>query len=57
MLAQKMNIAGFMRIPSRISAGCLLLLLTLPSEAAPLTAGEPIPLPGTQGGYDFIRVD
>jgi DNA-binding beta-propeller fold protein YncE len=23
----------------------------------PLTAGEPIPLPGTQGGYDFIRID
>jgi DNA-binding beta-propeller fold protein YncE len=23
----------------------------------PLTAGEPIPLSGTQGGYDFIRID
>src|SRR5207247_8166567 len=25
--------------------------------AAPLTAGEPVPLPGTSGGFDFIRVD
>lgn len=28
-----------------------------PAPAAPLTPGEPIPLPGTQGGCDFIRVD
>ena len=25
--------------------------------AAPLTAGEVIPLPGTSGGFDFIRID
>jgi DNA-binding beta-propeller fold protein YncE len=28
-----------------------------PVPAAPLTAGDPIPLPGTTGGCDFIRVD
>src|ERR1017187_7350852 len=27
------------------------------APTTPLTAGEPIPLPGTQGGYDFIRID
>jgi DNA-binding beta-propeller fold protein YncE len=35
----------------------MLLALTIPSFAAPLTPGEPIPLPGTQGKFDFIRVD
>ncbi|HEX5397678.1 MAG TPA: hypothetical protein VFY06_01335 [Verrucomicrobiae bacterium] len=28
-----------------------------PAPAAPLTPGDPIPLPGTRGGCDFIRVD
>lgn len=28
-----------------------------PAPAAPLTPGDPIPLPGTKGAYDFIRVD
>jgi DNA-binding beta-propeller fold protein YncE len=37
--------------------GCLALVLTLNVSAAPLTAGDPIPLPGTKDGYDFIRVD
>ena len=37
--------------------GCLLLALTLRTQAAPLEAGEPILLPGTQGACDFIRVD
>jgi DNA-binding beta-propeller fold protein YncE len=35
----------------------LLLALALRSPAAPLTAGDPILLPGTHGGYDFIRID
>jgi DNA-binding beta-propeller fold protein YncE len=47
-----MAIAGLM-------AGCLLSLSsnaqTKPS--LPLTAGEPIPMPGTSGKFDFIRVD
>ena len=46
-----------MKIPSAISAGCLLLALTLRIQAAPLTAGDPILLPGTSDGFDFIRVD
>ena len=28
-----------------------------PAQAAPLTAGAPIPLPGTHGKFDFIRID
>src|SRR6266705_1456659 len=39
------------------TVGCLLLALTLHTQAAPLMAGDPILLPGTQEGYDFIRVD
>ncbi len=35
----------------------LLLALTARLPAAPLTPGQPILLPGTQGGYDFIRLD
>ncbi len=27
------------------------------APTAPLTAGEPVPMPGTSGGFDFIRVD
>jgi DNA-binding beta-propeller fold protein YncE len=50
----KMNIR---KIESIIGAGCLLLALTLRVQAAPLTAGEPIPLPGTHDGFDFIRLD
>lgn len=41
--------------------GCLLLTLSLRAQTtAPtpsLTPGKPIPLPGTSGGFDFIRID
>jgi len=40
-----------------IGVGSLLLALTAPLDAAPLTPGAPIALPGTQGKFDFIRVD
>jgi len=53
----KINVVGFKKIQSGISIGCLLLALTLRVQAAALTAGEPILLPGTQDGYDFIRID
>jgi hypothetical protein len=36
---------------------CLFAALTGPAWAAPLTPGEPISLPGTTGGFDFIRLD
>jgi hypothetical protein len=52
-----MNVIGLKKIQSGISLGCLLLALALRGHAAPLTAGEPVLLPGTQEGYDFIRVD
>ena len=52
-----MNVVGFKKIQSGISAGCLLLALSLRAQTAPLTAGEPVLLPGTHGGYDFIRID
>jgi len=35
----------------------LLASVVLRAHAAPLTAGDPIPLPGTSGGFDFIRID
>lgn len=34
-----------------------MLALALRVQGVPLTAGEPILLPGTQGGFDFIRID
>lgn len=36
---------------------CLLFTLSLKAQPAPLTAGTPIPLPGSSGGYDFIQAD
>jgi DNA-binding beta-propeller fold protein YncE len=56
-MKSKINVVSFKNIKSTLSAGCLLLALTLSSQAAPLVAGDPIPLPGTQDGYDFIRLD
>ena len=47
-----------------IAAGLMFgYLMSAPSSSAqtntslPLTGGEPIPLPGTGGKFDFIRVD
>lgn len=43
-----------------INLACLLIAISLNAQTnapAPLTAGEPIPIPGTSGGFDFIRVD
>lgn len=37
--------------------GSVLFVLSLSAQTAPLTAGDPIPLPGTTGGYDFIQFD
>jgi len=51
------NIGIFSQIQSAASLGCLLLALTLRAQTAPLTAGESILLPGTTGGFDFIRMD
>ena len=46
-----------MRKHARIGIGCLMVALTLGAQAAPLTPGEPILLPGTHDGFDFIRLD
>ncbi len=35
----------------------LLFALSLHAQTVPLAAGQPILLPGTTGGYDFIQVD
>jgi len=40
-----------------ITLNCLLLGCALSASAAPLTPGDPILLPGTHGGFDFIRLD
>jgi DNA-binding beta-propeller fold protein YncE len=52
-----LNTAGLKKIQYGISLGCLLLASTLQAQTASLTAGEPILLPGTQDGFDFIRID
>jgi DNA-binding beta-propeller fold protein YncE len=46
-----------MKIKILSGLGCLLFALSLHAQPAPLTAGDPIPLPGTTGGYDFIQCD
>jgi DNA-binding beta-propeller fold protein YncE len=50
-----------MKIKNTLSLASLLLGISLNAQTviptAPLTAGEPIPLPGTTGKFDFIRVD
>jgi DNA-binding beta-propeller fold protein YncE len=48
---------GFNKFESAIGIGCLVIALTLSAPAAPLTPGEPILLPGTHDGFDFIRLD
>ena len=53
----KITLCGFRKIGSGIGIGCLLLALSLRVQAAPLTPGEPILLPGTHDGFDFIRLD
>ena len=50
-----LKLTGFKNVPAGV--GVLLLALALPAMAAPLTAGDPILLPGTKDGYDFIRTD
>jgi len=40
-----------------VCAACLLLAGTIQAQVPPLTAGEPILLPDTKDGYDFIRMD
>jgi len=51
----KLNAIWIKRIGT--SAACLLLAGTIRAQVPPLTAGEPILLPGTKDGYDFIRID
>jgi DNA-binding beta-propeller fold protein YncE len=41
----------------KLGLGCSVLALGLSAQSAPLTAATPIPLPGTHGGFDFIRID
>ena len=48
---------GFNKIESALAIGCLTLALVSQASAGPLTPGEPIPLPGTHDGFDFIRFD
>src|SRR5487761_716029 len=38
-------------------AGCFLAFALSAQAAPPLTAGAPILVPGTHGGFDFLRVD
>src|SRR5476649_794130 len=53
----KSNLVVFKKIQIVMGVGCLLLGLTVCAQAAPLTPGDPVLLPGTQDGFDFIRID
>ena len=53
----KISIHGLKKFGTGIGLGCVLLALSMRASAAPLTAGEPILLPGTHDGFDFIRLD
>jgi DNA-binding beta-propeller fold protein YncE len=53
----KITTFGLKKLQTGIGLGCLFVALALRAQTAPLTAGEPIPLPGTTGGFDFIRID
>jgi DNA-binding beta-propeller fold protein YncE len=57
MIMPKTNLVGGKAIQMGMSVGCLFLGLALRAPCAPLTAGEPILLPGTHDGFDFIRID
>ena len=57
LIMKRINLIEVETIQLGMSIGCLVVALALPSRAAPLTAGEPILLPGTHDGFDFIRVD
>jgi hypothetical protein len=52
-----MNKIGSKRIRLGIGISSLFLAAALRSSAVPLTPGDPILLPGTHGGFDFIRLD
>ncbi len=53
----KLNLVGLKNLQNGITIACALLALAGRGVAAPLTPGEPILLPGTTGGFDFIRLD
>ena len=42
---------------AHVSLSCVMLSIAANAYSAPLTAGEPIALTGTKGGFDFIRMD
>jgi len=52
-----MKTIGLKKLQTGIGIACLLVSLTLPAQNVPLTAGDPILLPGTTGRFDFIRID
>lgn len=54
---QTMKTIGLKKLQTGVGLACLLVSLALHAQTAPLAAGEPILLPGTTGGFDFIRID
>lgn len=53
----KLRTINLKKLQTGIGLGCLFVVLALQAQTAPLTAGDPILLPGTTGGFDFIRMD
>ena len=61
-MGKTMNISnwnnyGWKHMKCALGLGLLVLAAALPAPSAPLTAGEPIVLEKTKGGFDFIRID
>src|SRR5579862_278200 len=57
VIVSKIRVLCFRPTPFVITLSCLLLACALGAPAAPLTPGDPILLPGTHDGFDFIRLD
>jgi len=56
MNMRKLNLRAAAKTQSVFTAGCLMLAVFC-AHAGALTPGDPIPLPGTHDGFDFIRID
>jgi len=53
----KMNFTSACNLKIALTLGLLALASTCRAQTPPLTAGEAVLLPGTQGKFDFIRMD
>ena len=57
MIMKKMYFFREKATRAGLHLACLMLATAIQAQAAPLTAGDPIQLPGVKDRFDFIRVD